>query len=524
MTSLFKLVLLCLLLFGSSWGQRAFSAPNSIIGIIKDAQNKSKPEASSNGGTEIDDVRRKISDLLLTDKSEVIFDGKYLFEVHANDQLTSKERAEAINSKLEKVLAQIVRTNTPPKVGFKLRAGSQVITLDDEYLLTVTLDDLDNSKYATVGELAHAWEDELNLAFVSAIEERLDEYTPKALLKTLLIALLALLASLAIYFLAKKTLKGKVAIILIGLWLFASIMILGLFPQTRALQYLLERGVLKPFFTLLVVIWLVTVLNKISYVLINWYFRNKLPAAWSATNRRLNRSLTLKKVAETTSDWIFTLLGAIAFFVVIGVNLASIATGAGIIGLAVGFIAQDLIKGILNGFAILLEDQFGVGDVIRVGSHAGVVEEFTLRMTRLRNMEGILITIPNKEINIVENLTSNFSQVDFCVGVDYATDLRLAMSVMEETGKQLAKDWPDKILQDPEMLGVDKLSDYSVVIRMAIKTLPMQQWKVFRELNLRIKEAFDRESIKIPFPQREIKVTQEAGITTTNEPYKRRVQ
>ncbi len=458
--------------------------------------------------TEIEDVKRKISDLLLIDKAEITFDGQFLFEINGNDQLTSRERAEVINTKLEKFLGQIDREQiqAQPKIEIKRKKDYEILSINGEYLLTVTSDDLQNSKYIDLTDLSKAWAYELENAFEKSIAERLNDYAPKALTKAVLILLLAIFTSFALSYLAKKTLKGRMAIILTGLWLFALVKTLGLFPQTRLWQYVLERGVLKPLFILLLTIWLVTVFNKISYLLINWYFRNQLPESWSATNRKLNRAITLKKVAETTSDWLLNVIAALIFFIVIGINITSVVTGAGIIGLAVGFIAQDLIKGILNGFAILLEDQFGVGDVIRVSAHAGVVEDFSLRVTRLRNMEGILITIPNKDIGVVENLTNNFAQVDFCIGVDYETNLPKALKVLTETGKKLAKEWPDKILQDPEILGVDKLAEYSIVLRMAIKTLPMQQWKVSRELNFRVIQAFHEAGIKIPFPQREIKV------------------
>lgn len=508
---------LFIILFLIAFSSTGIKAKNVLSEITKTNSGSQAQEPIVS--TEIEDVGRKISNLLLVDKSEITFDGQYVFEVNGNDQLTSKERADTINSKLDKFLMQVNRgqIQTAPKIEIKQKKDYEIISINDEYLLTVTQEDLQNSKYLNLTDLSKSWAYELEAAFEQAISERLNDYAPKALTKAALIFLLAIFASFALSYLAKKALKGKMAIILIGLWLFAIVKTLGLFPQTRAWQYVLERGILKPLFILLLTIWLVTILNKISYLLINWYFRNQLPETWSATNRKLNRAITLKKVAEATSDWILNVLGALTFLVVIGINIASVATGAGIIGLAVGFIAQDLIKGILNGFAILLEDQFGVGDVIRVGAYAGVVEDFSLRVTRLRNMEGILITIPNKDIGVVENLTNNFSQVDFCVGVDYSSDLIEALRVLEETGKQLAREWPDKILQDPEILGVDKLAEYSIVLRMAIKTLPMQQWRVSRELNLRVVEAFARAGIKIPFPCREVRVEQGSNTKQISE-------
>ena len=242
-------------------------------------------------------------------------------------------------------------------------------------------------------------------------------------------------------------------------------------------------------------------LNKISYWIIENYFHNILPEGWSATNRKLNRALTLKKVAETTSNSVFVILGILVFLLAMGINLISLVTGAGLLGLALGFIAQDLIKDILTGLSILSDDQFGVGDIIRIKNYAGTVEDFSLKLTRLRNIEGVLITIPNKEISIVENLTSNFSQVDFNIAIDYASDTDKALRILEETACNLAREWPDKIIQKPEIVGIDKLGEYSITLKALVKTLPMQQWIVLRELNLRIKKAFEANNIKPPYPR-----------------------
>jgi small-conductance mechanosensitive channel len=476
--------------------------------LNKKLENTKGEKVESAVGNNLEKVRKQITNLLQIDKSEIVFDGQFLFDVSASDQLTSKERAESVNLKLDKILGQIIKNQTAPNVSVKKRNGFQVITVNGDYILTVTEDDLHLSKYATVDELAKSWAYDLDNAFEKSVEQRLEDYASKAIVKTIIILALVLLASFAIYFLAQKALKGKIAVILIGLWVFTIFKILGIFPQTREWQYLLERGIFKPLFLLFLTVWLAIILNKLSYVLIAWYFQNQLPEAWSATNRKLNRALTIKKVSEASSDWFFTLGSLITFLVIVGVNITSVLTGAGLIGLAIGFIAQDLIKGVLNGLAILFEDQFGVGDIIRIGKYSGTVEAFSLRMTQLRNLEGMLITIPNKDISIVENFTKNFAQVDFSIGVDYSTDLLRAIEVVKTVGNLLAEEWPDKILQEPEILGIDKLKDFCITIRMLIKTLPMEQWRVKRELNFRIVQAFAKENIIIPIPQSEVRLVQ----------------
>lgn len=483
-----------------------------IQSVVDSAQKKvSENKEPIIVNNDIEGVKEKISNIFYSDKTEIILDGNFLFELRGTAELTAQERAEPINEKLEEFLEQVKKNQLIPRIKINNRHGLTVITINGEYLLTVTQDDLVESKQSSLFELAEFMKGKIEWGFKRAIKERSETYLPKAALKTVSIILITLILSLCITFLVRRILRERVALILVGLWIFALEKVLGIFPQTREWQYVIERGLLKPIFILLITAWIMVMLNRVAYWVINWYFRHNLPEGWSATNRKLNRALTLKKVAEATSNSVFIVFGLIVFLLLIGINIASVITGAGLLGLAFGFIAQDLIKDILNGLTILVEDQFGVGDVIRLPNFAGKVEDFSLRLTKLRNMEGALINIPNKKIDIVENLTSNFAQVDFQIGVDYSTDLERALAVMEQTASKLAKEWPDKVLQMPEILGVDKLNDSSITLRMLLKTLPMQQWTVLRELNLRIKKAFDEESIKIPFPQREIRVSSPQG-------------
>jgi len=142
-----------------------------------------------------------------------------------------------------------------------------------------------------------------------------------------------------------------------------------------------------------------------------------------------------------------------------------------------------------------------MGDTIRTGTFMGTVEDFNMRVTRIRNMEGCLITIPNSSIRAIENFSSTWSQIDCIVGVAYDTDLKEAMGVMVEVGKKLKEDYPEKILDEPVMLGVNELADSSVKLRMLLKTAPSEQWQLKRELFLRIKNKFDEKGIEIAFPQ-----------------------
>jgi small conductance mechanosensitive channel len=180
--------------------------------------------------------------------------------------------------------------------------------------------------------------------------------------------------------------------------------------------------------------------------------------------------------------------------------------GAGIIGVAISFASQSLIKDMINGFFILLEDQYGVGDVIIVGEVSGLVENMNLRITQLRNDEGRLITIPNSAITIVQNLSKEWSRVDLRIDVAYSADIDQALALIEQVAHDMSRDrpWSDLILEPPLLLGVDKLDHAGATVRLWIKTQPLKQWEVAREYRRRLKLAFDKAGIPFGVPQQSL--------------------
>ena len=200
----------------------------------------------------------------------------------------------------------------------------------------------------------------------------------------------------------------------------------------------------------------------------------------------------------------------IATLMILGlfVNIGPLLAGAGVVGLAVSFGAQSLVKDFLSGFFILFEDQFAVGDVVEINGKSGAVERMTLRIVQLRSLDGTVHTIPNGEIKAVSNLTRGWSRAVVEVGVAYDTDLDRALEVLRDEGRQLAADeaWRIQLDGEPEVLGVEGLGENALTLRLVARTRPGQQWAVARELRRRIKLRFDREDIEIPFPQRTMHV------------------
>ncbi len=194
----------------------------------------------------------------------------------------------------------------------------------------------------------------------------------------------------------------------------------------------------------------------------------------------------------------FATLTILNLFVQIGPLLA----GVGVAGLAISFGAQSLVKDVISGTFILIEGQFGIGDVVRIGDTAGLVEKVTLRTTSLRDAEGVVHIIPNGEITKVSNLTKTWSRTVIDVGVAYKEDVDRVIKVLLDLGDEFNLDsaWGELLLEPPEVLGVQSFGDSAVIIRMQTKTLPLKQWEVGRELRRRIKKRFDAENIEIPFP------------------------
>ena len=219
-----------------------------------------------------------------------------------------------------------------------------------------------------------------------------------------------------------------------------------------------------------------------------------------------NRAKTLAVVFENAARVAITIGGTLLAFSEVGVDVAVLLGGVAVLGLAVAFGAQNLIRDYFNGFMILLENQYTLNDVVKIGDISGQVERVTLRMTVLRDEKGNVHFLPNGQINAVTNMTHGWSRAVFEIGVAYKEKVDQVMKVLLEIAEGLQKDsyfgW--MILESPTMLGVDSLGESSVVIKFLIKTRPLQQWNVTREMLRRIKNRFDELNIEIPFPCRTV--------------------
>ena len=190
----------------------------------------------------------------------------------------------------------------------------------------------------------------------------------------------------------------------------------------------------------------------------------------------------------------------------LGVEIGPILAAVGIVGLAVGFGAQSLVKDFLAGAFVLIENQYNVGDVIKAAGAAGLVERVTLRATTLRDLEGRVHIIPNGTIDVVTNMTKQWSRFLLDIGVAYKEDVDRVMQILKEVGDEMAADpkYSSMITAPVEVLGLEKFADSAVVIRVMLTTQPIKQWTIGREYRRRVKKAFDAKGIEIPFPHQTV--------------------
>lgn len=226
--------------------------------------------------------------------------------------------------------------------------------------------------------------------------------------------------------------------------------------------------------------------------------------SWKNVSRA--RIDTLLPIARNTVYIVFICMFVMLLLSELGIDVMPLLAGAGVVGIAIGFGAQTLVKDLITGFIIILEDLVQVGDVVTLSDRTGIIEKITIRKIQLRDLSGVVYTVPYSEISIVENLTKDYSYAMLEIGVAYREDTDHVIDLIRQIDEDLRNDseFSDLILESLEVFGVDKFADSAVIIKARIKTKPIEQWTIGREFNRRMKYVFDRENIEIPFPHQTI--------------------
>lgn len=490
---------------------------------------------------------QKKTDVSSVDHAVVTLDGYKLFVIASpstNQKFPLEQRVQGIEDELNR----IANSNFDPaslqvSANIDEQSGQPVIAIGDRYLMTVTTMDAQLQ-----GRDPQGWANQIAIILREALTRARQERQPQFLInRGLITAGIILVMFIALRLitywqgrlkLQKETIKAhmeheappyldSVAVIdlqqqltqqqkanlsdlkrrvlelgYVGVLGSGIFIVLGLFPYSRWLQTFLLSTPLQ----IVAIAFVTYLLIRISNLLIERFsgFLKARDFAMLKPYQRLDlRVSTVSQVLRNVTGIIWFGLGILAILSSIGFDLVPLLAGAGIIGLAISFAAQGLIKDIINGFLIILEDQYAVGDVIVIGDLGGFVESMNLRVTQIRNNEGQLITIPNSAITIVQNLSKEWARVDLSIRVAYDTNPDQALDVLRKLAQEIYQEhiWREKIIEPPEVLGIDDLQHSGMLIRIWIKTQPLQQWSVAREFRRRLKLVLEQENIAIGIPQ-----------------------
>lgn len=471
----------------------------------------------------------------------VKLDGRRIFRVAAQ-QDDLPQRIQDIQSNLTTV-NRLYRQSDSRSLVVDIRGNSDLPTLyvNDRYVMTVTHLD---AQMDLATPIDHA--QRLEEVIAQAIQDSYQEYQPDALLQQTKGAIALFLGttvlSLTTFVLHRRWRKrlqlpsayfsapdaspvtSKITqqrhthmralqalffqVSQIGFWFAGSLLILRQFPHTRFLQVWVVETL--PSYLFLGVTALGTyILVRLSFIIIDWFIGTLVEGGLLTSDRdqRVQQRIsTMSRVIKGVTLLLLVLIGIFVALISVGVDIAPLVAGAGLVGVAISLASQNIIRDAINGFLILVEDQYAVGDVIEVGPVFGFVENMTLRITQLRDPEERLITIPNSEIKIVSNLSSRHSQADVRIPVAYGVDIDRAIAIVKEIGHAMANDpdWADRLLSEPLTLGLDEFAERGMVIRVWIRTHPLEQWNVAREYRRRIKVAFDQAQIPLMMARQEV--------------------
>ena len=485
----------------------------------------------------------------------IYLDGRRLFQIAAS-RANFPERSEDIQKKLEKISQSYIKSPTKTELNVKVRTVNDlpVIYVNDQYLMTITSEDA-GLREVDISTSADQIKESLQEDLQQAKQERQTQSLINQGKIAAGIGLAMIVISWGVYSwqrrskkdllhpIASQPLRGSLnspispavaaaqpiatqlnqrqkqhlqevkrrlfELTQAGIWGGGSFFILGLFPYTRPFQVGILTAAQFPL--RLGVVFLGTyVAIRLTYALIDRFTTTLISSGALLTpesSERLQlRVSTFSGVTKSIATGIWIGVGFLLALVSLGIDIVPLLAGVSLVGVAVSLASQNLIKDAINGFLIILEDQYALGDVISVGDVGGLVENLNLRMTQLRDSEGRLITIPNSEIKVVANLSSRWSRADLTIPIAYQADTEKALKLIETVGSQMNQEvqWQPQILEPPQVLGIDQFGDRGLIIRVWIKTQPLKQWDVAREFRRRLKVALDQAEISISVPQQAI--------------------
>ncbi|MEL6383507.1 MAG: mechanosensitive ion channel family protein [Cyanobacteria bacterium J06626_18] len=466
----------------------------------------------------------------------VEMDGYQAFQIAAPGSAINQRRLH-IGDNLQAIRDRYLQLETPLAdiSDRKSESGQPEVYVNGQYLMTVTPEDA-NLQGMTPSGVVQQLDQTIPQVLSRASRERQPAYRERQVRLIIGVVVLAIAAMVALNSVCVPLLKYSISSlgaslngdqlnqdqrdrfqgikkqtfpIICALILIAAILwALGRFPETRAVQEDWLAALKLPIAIIIVAV-IGYIGMRLSHTLIEKLLAGMTDEdgfSGQYSRRARLRIATLSSVLNNVASFIWVVIGLVIALSVTNVNLGLVLASIGIIGLAFSLVARNLIKGAMQGFFIILEDQFEIGDVVQIDDDAGIVENLNLVITQIRDAGGRLISIPNSDITRVANFSLHWSRADLKLPIHYKADIDQMLDLARQVGAGLQgdPDWSDLILEEPQILGVDAFNDSSVTIRIWIKTKPMKQWDVSREYRRRFMQALRDTDTEIPFPQRDV--------------------
>ncbi|MGV8124734.1 MAG: mechanosensitive ion channel family protein [Candidatus Xenobiia bacterium LiM19] len=489
------------------------ASPDLSPSASPDASPSASPDSSTSASPDASPASRPVAPVVgkftLLSFLENFFTPPLPFKPAGSSKISSSERRHLITRRLD-IVRKLTGSGdfnlTVDNVG-----GITVIRSGDIVVMTVIDEDLPEYSLSHISseerlDLEREFAGKTLKGLNASLQRSRKMSEPGYLCTALLISITLLAIVTVVNFLILRLFPGTYLrwIIRFGMWTFTVIFILLLFPFTREATFLIADLIIIPFVILWGVVAVACIVDPLLQFLVMKDIEGFRSLGRFSGTREQQRVETLREASRYAIRGFVIITALIVYLKILNVNTTAIAAFAGVLGVILSIIGQEYIRDLISGLIIIVEDQFGVGDIIESSRYGGVVESFSLRSTRLRDINGALCTIPNSLLREVRNLSHNYAQVDFKVQVSYKSDIELALKALKEEADLLRESASGDIIEEPVLAGIDSLGESSVRLRIFIKTRPKMQWSIERELNRRVKQRFDKEGIEIPFSQLDV--------------------
>lgn len=469
-----------------------------------------------------DALHRVFQQAATQERARVVVQGTPLFEVTGTAELRAARRAATVGIRIAELASS---GDPPPRLQVSPRGSGAVVLADGEVLLEVNPADAAASD-TTALAVAQSWAGSVQRTVERLREQRSWTWYARVVgviaLATLLVAGLHwALRRVVLRFrqrpgeqrgqgwgLLPLVVSSLAAIVQFLAWSSLLGFALWVIPRTRPLTFAALAQVARVLRLALawvvsegLVMAMILVTTVIAARFVGAVVRELIRELGTRSGERSElRADTFAGIASGTAQVVTAFVGLLGVLAHLEIDAVPLLASAGVAGIAIGFGVQSLIRDFFTGLFILLEDQYGVGDLIQVGGVSGKVERFTLRITQIRGLDGSLTSVPNGEITTVTNLSKDWSQVVLDVNIALGEDVDRATAVIERTANNLSEVWADRIQGAPEVLGVETVDPLSqaITIRVVIRTAPLERWTVARELRRRVLDAFREEDIQVP--------------------------